>query len=101
MRKPFFALTQLASLILLQFNCGCSGRQSFITNALGQVTLRSYDANANESVNGSPIRAGGQQIKSCPSRFLFVLLRVPDWKWRRHSLCSRPGVSVSALEEIL
>jgi RHS repeat-associated protein len=30
-------------------NCGCSGRQASITNALGQVTLRSYDANANES----------------------------------------------------
>ena len=26
---------------------------------------------------GSPIRAVGQQIKSCPSRFFFVLFRVP------------------------
>jgi RHS repeat-associated protein len=30
-------------------NCGCSGRQAFITNALGQVTHRSYDEDANES----------------------------------------------------
>ena len=29
-------------------NCGCSGRQAFITNALGQVTHRSYDEDANE-----------------------------------------------------
>jgi RHS repeat-associated protein len=29
-------------------NCGCSGRQAYITNALGQVTHRSYDQNANE-----------------------------------------------------
>lgn len=30
-------------------NCGCSGRQAYITNALGQVTHREYDENANES----------------------------------------------------
>ncbi len=30
-------------------NCGCSGRQAFITNALGQVTHRGYDENANET----------------------------------------------------
>jgi RHS repeat-associated protein len=30
-------------------NCGCSGRQAFITNALNQVTHRSYDEDANES----------------------------------------------------
>ncbi len=30
-------------------NCGCSGRQVFLTNALGQVTHREYDQNGNES----------------------------------------------------
>gem|GEM_PF-6453085 len=29
-------------------NCGCSGQKTFITNALGQVSHRSYNRNGNE-----------------------------------------------------
>jgi RHS repeat-associated protein len=57
-------------------NCGCSGRQAFITNAVGEVTQRSYDENGNEASMTDALGRTSTYVYDALDRRTHVLL--PD-----------------------